>query len=46
MKLRIIYLILFGFIILGLAGCHTTEERLTNLGESIHNIALDGDGVN
>lgn len=46
MRIRIVYIILLGFFILGIVGCHTTEERLTNVGESIHNIVLDGDGVN
>lgn len=45
-KIKIICAIILGIVATGLVGCHTTRERLANLGESIHNIALDGDGVN
>jgi hypothetical protein len=42
----IAYIIAFGCILAILSGCCTTEEHLANFGESVHNIALDGDGVN
>ncbi len=42
----IVYIIACGCVLAMLSGCCTTEERLANLGESVHNIALDGDGVN
>lgn len=42
----IAFLIALGCLVGMLSGCCTTEERLTNLGESVHNIALDGDGIN
>jgi hypothetical protein len=43
---RIAILITLGCLLAVLSGCCTTEERIANVGESIHNIALDGDGVN
>lgn len=46
MRIKIICAIILSLLATGLIGCHTTEERLTNAGESIHNIVLDGDGVN
>lgn len=46
MKIKIVCFVFLGWLVFFMAGCHTTEERLTNMGESIHNIALDGDGVN
>lgn len=46
MKIKVVYLFVICALAFILAGCCTTEERLANLGESIHNIALDGDGVN
>jgi len=46
MRKRLILVLLFMSLLCVLSGCCTTQERLSNLGESVHNIALDGDGVN
>lgn len=46
MKIRLISFTMLFLSVLALTGCCTTEEHLTNFGESVHNIALDGDGVN
>lgn len=54
MKVKILLLIVLFVLSSGiLTGCGSTtgvfartEERVANLGESITNIALDGDGVN
>lgn len=44
--MKLAYLIVLGLLALVLSGCCTTEERVNNFAESVHNIALDGDGVN